>query len=62
MNENIANFLLFSLGAIVMSIIFVISVGDFRRDKEIVSHGCAQYNSKTAEFEWLDTLTKDTTP
>ena len=22
----------------------------------IVSHGCAQYNQRTSEFEWLDTM------
>ena len=22
----------------------------------IIEHGCAQFNPKTAEFEWLDTL------
>jgi len=47
----------FMLGVVLMTLL--LSTYDTRytaTHSTIVSHGCAQYNPQTSEFEWLDTL------
>ena len=51
----------FILGAIIFFWVGVI-VGEDRTQLEAIDNGLAQYNAKTGDFEWLDTLTKQQEP
>ena len=44
-----------TVGAIVGGIVGGIVVAtDFKSEKVIVSHGCGEYNSTTAKFQWVE--------
>ena len=62
MSGYFSHLIAYIIGAFSVLLALVIAIDEYRGTKEIVSHGCAQYNSKTSDFEWIDTITKAPTP
>ena len=56
--NDILLYIAVALLAAFLSAISAIRITSYSFESAAVEHGCAQYNPKTAEFEWLGTEVK----